>query len=218
MGEMTRNARRPRLLLAGIGLTVGLGVANAPAAVAEGHDVDQSSPAHGGLCAAHSGAAEGIGIPSANDATNQDGEFSAAGASMLTVRSCRVTRIVAFGTYADGAMPADSVDVTIFKNAHGLPGALVREQDNLAYVDKSGTGDLSISIDPVKLNGAYFVSVVANMSLESGGEWDWQLTSKRPGHDVWENPDDVLGTGCTTFMDLGTCTGHPGSFMIRLVE
>jgi hypothetical protein len=126
--------------------------------------------------------------------------------------------------YFDGAGPADSVDVTFYTDAGGLPGAVKKAYSGIAYVDPSGgLGSFAIFLPkPVKLtSGTYWVSVVANMEYFTGGEWAWETRATAKGHNAaWQNPGDAFGSGCVTWSDMPTCAGPAGEgpdFMFALV-
>lgn len=206
--------RRTHLLLCS--WTAALTVVSGMATAAQATSTPRASAPDTHVCQSSSGHPLGVGPASANDATRGSVTFSAVGAAAFDADHCTVSVIDVAGSYSEGALPPDSVDVIFSTDKHGSPGQIVSEQDGLAYVDRSGTGDLRIHIQPVGVNGRMFVSVVANMSLESGGEWDWQLTSGRPYLDEWANPDNGLGTGCTAFGKLGPCFGTKGNFIVTL--
>jgi hypothetical protein len=116
------------------------------------------------------------------------------------------------GTYFNGAGPANSENVTVYKDANGLPGALVADFPAVAGID-SGTGSFTFKHmgQQLKLKGGlkgarYWIGVQANMDFAVGGEWGWENETTVRGYpSVWENPGDGFATGCTTWTDEATC-------------
>ncbi len=158
----------------------------------------------------------GVAIASEND-SEDSGINSRAIANFTVTKKCIVNMVSTVGQYYDGAGPADSVDVTFYKNQGGRPTKIVNEQDNLSYNDTTGLGSLTAFLDPVTLKkGSYFVSFVANMTLSQGGQWGWELTSNQVGPmDQWENQGGEFGV-CPTWGDVLTCTGYGNDFMVTL--
>ncbi len=158
----------------------------------------------------------GSGITSANY-SDQVGIDAAGAADFKVKKKCTIKKVQTTGVYYNGAGPADSVNVIIYKAKKGKPGAIVNEQDNLKYTDSTGLGSLGVTLKAVHLKkGSYFVSFVANMTFAVGGQWGWETSSDQQGAaDLWQNPDDGFGTGCTTWQPL-TCIGFSGDWMVTL--
>lgn len=133
-------------------------------------------------------------------------------------KPCTMKDVWTTGVYLNGAGPADSVSVILYKpNKHGDPGRILKKELNLAYADPTGTGSLRANGEKIRLKkGSYWISVVATMDFASGGEWGWELSSGVVGlDDVWENPAGGLGTPCTTWASISDCLGVGGDLMAR---
>lgn len=174
----------------------------------------------------------GTAIPSTNSAPDPNGTNSQ-GADDFTVhkkkcitgqgaatQAVSLLTITADGTYFSGSGPADSYNVTYYKNAGGTPGSIVKACSNASYTDSTGLGT-PIIVCPIKLKpGSYWVSVQANMNFTSGG-WAWNTNNTVRGYaSQWENPSDGYGTGCTTYTTTTTCfsAGEGGDFSFALSQ
>jgi hypothetical protein len=159
----------------------------------------------------------GIGVVSQN--FSDDDTLDSAGVTDFAVKkTCHVTGVDATGVYYNGIGPADSEVVTFYADEDGAPGSVLSSQ-TVAGVDNGGS--FVMPLDDVAIPpGRAWVSVVANMSFSTGGEWGWELSTqaKRGSSSLWENPDDGFGTGCTTWGPVGTCVGFDGDFMITLTK
>jgi hypothetical protein len=158
----------------------------------------------------------GIGVTSAN--YSDDSTLDTQGAADFTVKKkCVISKVTTTGIYYNGSGPATDVNVIFYKNKKGVPGAVVKEYDNLKYTDSTGTGALAVKIKKTTLKkGKYFVTVAANMTLGSGGQWGWELTSNQKGAiDQWENQGGGFGV-CPTWDDILTCVGFGNDFMVTL--
>lgn len=156
----------------------------------------------------------GVGIVSQNFEPAYDA-YDSQGADDFKVprgHTWTVTQISVTGSYFYGPGPADSETVTFFSDAAGAPGATVVSR-TVVGSDPDGLGSFSIKLAGVTLPaGKYWVSVQANMSLESGGEWAWgtRLTQRGVHASMWQNPLDGFATGCTAWGDQQTCLGLQG--------
>jgi len=125
----------------------------------------------------------------------------------------RVKEVDVSGLYFNGPGPANSENVFIYKaNAHGVPGRLKAEFDNVSGSD-DGVGDFVINLgNGAKLKaGHYFVSVQANMDFGVGGEWGWSTRNTQVGSPAaWQDPGDGFGTGCTSWANERDCLGDVG--------
>jgi hypothetical protein len=120
------------------------------------------------------------------------------------------------GVYFDGSGPADSENVSFYKDRHGQPGDLV-----VNCADQNGTGDglgsFSIVLSKAcnaKLKGGrtYWVSVTANMDF-GNGEWGWELTSDTHAtrSALW-HPTRT----CAAARAPGNCAEYVGELMFAL--
>ncbi len=136
-----------------------------------------------------------------------------------SVRGVSLFTISADGVYFNGPGPADSYNVTYYKDSRGTPGSAVAVCDDAAYTDPSGTGNPTIACRVTLKPGSYWVSVQANMDFSVGGEWGWLTNNTVRGKpSQWQNPGDGFGTGCTTYTTTTTCipSGEGGDFSFSL--
>jgi hypothetical protein len=190
-----------------------------PGSVGNGHDSTSSLvPAKGKACYTNNETGDtGVAVTSADYSDNAADNTQGA-VDFSVKKSCVIGTVQTTGLYYNGTGPANSVKVIIWTDVSGEPGALVNKQNNLPYTDETGTGALGVKLKKaVSLTkGNYFVSVVANMTLSSGGQWGWELTSNQIGNmDQWENQ----GAGfevCPTWGDVLDCVGYGNDFMVTL--
>lgn len=150
----------------------------------------------------------GIGITSQNfeasfDAYDNQGadDFNVPGGFVW-----KVTGVVASGVYYNGSGPAASVHVTFYKDAAGLPGAVVKDFPAIVPTDTAGTFSIKLPSTVKLKKGKYHVSVQANMDFAIGGQWGWNTRSVQNGGPAsWQNPGDGFGTGCTTWAPENVC-------------
>lgn len=152
----------------------------------------------------------GIGVVSQNFETSFDA-YDSQGADDFTVPSgvnWRVQEVDVVGVYFNGSGPAVSEEVVFFKDRHGMPGKIVADY-TLVGVDTAGSFAITLPGIGQKLKpGHYWVSVVANMDFNAGGEWAWEKQTTSEGEPaMWQNPGDGFGTGCTTWGIENDCVG-----------
>ena len=177
----------------------------------------KAAPAKGGCYSNNDPAGDtGVGVTSANYSDNESDNTQGA-VDFSVKKSCVITKVTTTGIYYNGSGPADSVNVIFYKNTKGEPGKVVKEYDNLKYTDSTGTGALAVKIKKTTLKkGKYFVTVAANMTLGTGGQWGWELTSNQKGAmDQWENQGGGFGV-CPTWGDVLSCVGFGNDFMVAL--
>ncbi len=76
------------------------------------------------------------------------------------------------GVYFHGPGPADSVNVSIYDNAGDLPGTLLASRPNLSF---TGGPSFVLTVSPaIELGpGRHWLSVQANQTFASAGQWGW---------------------------------------------
>ncbi len=141
----------------------------------------------------------GIGIVSQNFEATFDA-YDAQGADDFKVPAggWMVSEVDATGVYFNGSGPATSETVTFYHTDHsrpgnGRPGTVVASY-TVTGVDSAGS--FCITIPGTHLGpGHYWVSVVANMDFQAGGEWAWEnLVAPRVNRKAkWQNPGDGFG-------------------------
>jgi hypothetical protein len=108
------------------------------------------------------------------------------------------------GVYFNGSGPASSEVVTFYTNKHNLPNR-DRVSFTLKCADNFGAFQCVLP-KRVKLGaGTWWVSLDANCSFESCGEWGWFTNSTVHGNEaVYEDPS---ANSCTTWTPLHVCFG-----------
>lgn len=125
-------------------------------------------------------------------------------------RPCRRPVISVDGSYGQAVSPADSFNVTIYRDKKHGPGKVLRDLNGLDYTDDCGDfGCADIALGRKLKPGHWWVSVQANMDYaNSSGYWNWWTKETvRNTAAMWQNPADGYGTGCTSYTDLLTCVG-----------
>ena len=133
-----------------------------------------------------------------------------------------VAEVLAVGNYLNGTGPTAALNLEIFMNGGGVPGASVCSYPGLLpgvdYTD-NGSGTLSIVLPSVCLLpvGDYWVSVQADMDSSAGGQWLWAERSAATGANfAWENPPDGFGTGCVAWTPAGGCGASAPDLLFTL--
>ncbi len=133
--------------------------------------------------------------------------YDVAAADDVTLRKpCTIASIQVVGSYtSDGAV--DSETVTFYKDDNGRPGKVLSSQTKVGT--DLGGGAYDIKLKPVTLSkGTYWVSVVANLNADEGGQWYWvNATTERGVAALWENPRGGWQYGCTTWTPIKQCLG-----------
>ena len=179
-----------------------------PALTSAGSGKKATPPAAtAGTLYSQNGTDSGIGIVSQNFESSFD-IYDARAADDFKVPSghvWKVTEVDVTGVYFNGSGPAASENVTFYKNAKGLPGAVLHDYTGVVGTDSFGS--FKIKVPKTKLKaGTYWVSVQANMDFSAGGEWGWENQTTVVGKPAaWENPGDGFGTGCTSYTAETTC-------------
>jgi len=156
----------------------------------------------------------GVGIVSQNFEATFDA-YDAQGADDFKVpagQCWKITEVDAYGVYFNGSGPAPSVNVTIYKQKGGKPGAVVADYPSLVPTDTGGSFAIKLpTAAKAKAGKTYWVSVQANMDFQAGGEWGWNTTTDLNGTAaMWKNPGGGFGTGCADYADMISCIGALG--------
>lgn len=203
--------KKTSLLAAAAALALS-GAAFAKGPSAAGHGYGAEAKSNSGLAVLYSqlDSDSGIGITSQNFEASFDAYDNMAADDFTvpnTAKSWKVSEVVVTGVYYNGSGPAASAGVRFYKDAGGLPGALVKE-DAAAAITTDNFGSFVIKLTKaVKLKkGKYHVSVQANMDFGLGGQWGWNgRTVQSGGPASWINPGDGFATGCTSWTPESTC-------------
>ncbi len=115
------------------------------------------------------------------------------------------------GVYFNGTGPVNSVNVSFYSDASGLPGTQVATRPNLTVGDTNGSFTIPIPSAVSLTAGHYWVSVQANMDFPVGGQWGWtDRTVQSNNEAAWQNPGGGFGI-CPTWGARGTTCGiDPG--------
>jgi hypothetical protein len=132
-----------------------------------------------------------------------------------------VTEVDVSGQYFNGLGPATSENVIFYRNdKFGRPGKVLK---TLKKLKGGGLGTSGANFAIALPNGGitltaghYWVSVIANLDFNKGGEWGWDLSSVLHGDQaMWRNPGG--GCCCVTWDTIENCIGVPGpGFMFDL--
>jgi VWFA-related protein len=124
--------------------------------------------------------------------------------------------------YGPGAHgPARSVNVVIYADRNGLPGATqcnfpqVRPRAGLS----TGSFELDLSGTCRLTSGRYWVAVQANQDFPTGGQWAWvERTAQRERPSAWRNPGGGYNTVCNDWgRRAATChVGDEPDLLFRL--
>lgn len=204
----------------------GMGAANAShgaSAVHRGHAVVQkASPDANPILYNQNNDMNPFAIVSQNFEASMDAEDAQSADDFVVPAATQwqVTEVDVTGLYFNGPGPADSENVIFYRDAAGLPGAVVKAVPNVVG-QGTPTGSFRIPVGKVNLNpGHYWVSVQANMNFTPNGEWGWQSKNTAVGTAAaWQNPGGGFGVGCTTWTNMQTCIGPQGEgadFMFAL--
>lgn len=156
----------------------------------------------------------GVGIVSQNFETAND-IYDSQGADDVKVKAghvWKVKEVDVTGVYFNGSGLATSENVTFYKDAGGLPGAVKKSYTGLVGAD-NGLGSVVITLPTVTklVAGKYWVSVQVNMDFSVGGEWGWETrTLQKASAAAWQNPGDGFASGCTTYANMQACIGDVG--------
>lgn len=155
----------------------------------------------------------GIGIVSQNFEPTFDAYDAQGADDFVCQHKCVIKEVIADGAYFNGSGPADSWNVTVYKDNGGTPGNVVGTCTSSHYTDLGfGTPDIKLKnscngASKIKVQaGTYWVSVQANMAFGTGGEWGWNTNNTVRGNaSQWQNPGNGFSTGCTTYTTTTVC-------------
>ena len=184
--------------------------------VQKGHQVQpvqMADPHFNGVLYDQNNNDSGVGVSSQNFESAFDA-FDSQAADDFVVPAKHPWNITSISVTGVFATPP-SENVTFYEDANGLPGDV--ESTQTAVGTGSG-GSLTIPLTDVTLGpGTHWVSVQANLDLNTGGQWFWEGRSVQNGNPaVWQNPGNGFGTGCTTWATMTGCTGVGPDLMFSL--
>lgn len=125
-----------------------------------------------------------------------------------------VNQVEVDGQYFNGPGPATTVNVRFYTDSSGLPGTTVAERLNVAFAQGPAPGDFVVPLTQgVPLGpGLYWVSVQANQSFTTAGQWGWtdRTVSVNSGA-AWRNPGNGYTTNCIAWGRRSTTCGIDGA-------
>jgi hypothetical protein len=125
-----------------------------------------------------------------------------------------IHQIVAPGVYYNGSGPAVSENVIAWKNAGGIPGAVINSQ---TVTGADAAGSFTIPLAPYTVKGKVWFTVQVNMDFAAGGQWGWDASSVAHGKfgDQWINPGGGFGLG-TAWQPITNLDGISVSFLYAI--
>lgn len=161
----------------------------------------------------------GTGVTSQNfEASFDIYDNSGADDFVATGGGWKIKQVTVTGVYYNGYGPAVSETVSVYKDAGGLPGALIKAKTKVG-ADTAGSFVIKLGKTGIKTGGAgtRWLGVVVNMDFSAGGQWGWETRSVQSGNGAaWQNPGNGFGSGCVTWTNLMTCLGYGPDFMFKL--
>lgn len=124
-----------------------------------------------------------------------------------------VTKVKALGQYYNGTGPADSFNVTVYKNdTSGTidePGKKQCSFKEQTYKEDGSPGTVQMFTIPkrgtlkgpdcaLKRGDTYWLEVQAVMSFDPNGQWGWEVVTEQSGNaaDWHESAEGLFGTAC----------------------
>jgi hypothetical protein len=189
------------------------------AARAGGHASRAAANGSGVLLFANSDNDAGIGVSSQNFESQYAAYNSAAADDFFVPANTtwHVTVVDVNGVFYNGSGPdgSETESVTFYKNTKGVPG-LVKATYTLQGLDNSGSFAITLPGKGITLKGGrrgktFWLSVAINMPFHPNGQWAWETSTNAVDNtNVWENPSNGYGTGCTTWTVLSSCFAGEG--------
>jgi hypothetical protein len=134
--------------------------------------------------------------------------------------SWHITELFVDGLLTSGGTVAvTSVDVFVYADSAGSPGALFTSDDATSAADSGG--DLTIAVDLTLPSGVWWLSVQANLDfLPDSSQWFWlRREPATDGQGHWRNPGDGFNTGATdwtAFPDLSFITTESSDLLFEI--
>jgi hypothetical protein len=152
-------------------------------------------------CYSQGAALDGNGISSQNFEASFDQYDDMAADDFKAAADCKAKVVVVTGT--DSGIGAASENVTFYKNAGGVPGAVIKSLTKKGTYS-AGTYTIKLGKKGPKLpkGKTRWMSVQVNLDFSTGGQWFWSTATDGGGNDgQWQNPGNGFGTGCVTWCD-----------------
>ncbi|MDX1439244.1 MAG: T9SS type A sorting domain-containing protein [Rubricoccaceae bacterium] len=122
-----------------------------------------------------------------------------------------ISQVFALGSY-NGANLAKEWEVYIYADDAGLPGSEVFSETAItASMEVDGDPTLDLTTPATLGEGTYWLSIVAVLSFNGSDQWFQTVQSVQNGGPYhWQDPLDLFGTGCTTWMPGASVCGVGG--------
>jgi len=207
---MTKNPIVAAVLVLGLPLVA----AAAPAVMGHGQRAATPAASPDGVCYSSMGTDTLNAILSQNFEATFAAYSSQSAADFVLTETCVARSVDFVGQYFNGSGPADSVDVTVYKNSNNMPGKVLKTFHSRAY---SNGASFHIKLAGTLKAGHYWLSPVANMAFGAGGEWGWEVQSETANgtEGMWQNPGGGFGI-CPTWDTITNCIGVSGDFMFSI--
>ena len=196
-------------------LALGLPLVAAAAPAVMGHGQRAAIPAASpdGTCYSNMGSDTFNAILSQNFEATFAAYSSQAADDFVLTSTCRAKSVDIVGQYFNGSGPADSVDLTVYKNQDNKPGKVLKTFHSRSYTNGAS---FHLKVAGTLKSGHYWLSPVANMAFGAGGEWGWEVQTEINGLEaMWQNPGGGFGI-CPTWATITNCIGVTGDFMFSI--
>ena len=197
-------------LVAATALAPAAGASSAPSATHLGKagTADYKTAA---LCYSQGSSLTGEGVASQDFEADFDAYDNVAAGDFAIDEVCKIKTVTASGQYSV-AGPAQKARVTLYKDASGKPGAVIKSKTAKVVADSAGTLTLKLKKKGIKAPAGHsWISVQVIMDFGTSGQWYWNVATDGTGPtDQWQNPGGGFGI-CPTWDDITTCNGTVGT-------
>jgi hypothetical protein len=155
----------------------------------------------------------GIAIVSQNFQSSFDAYDNAAADDFVVPagHKWKISDIYATGQYFNGSGPADSFSVAFYTDKSKVIDLPTKPKafcpaPGWQYTQSGNSWHWHCAHPVAVKPGKYWLSLVAVMDFNVGGEWGWENRTVTSGDAAaWENPGDGFATGCTTWSVENVC-------------
>jgi hypothetical protein len=125
--------------------------------------------------------------------------------------SWTVSEVDMHGAPFNGNVQPPTFNVVFYADAAGSPGAVVATRAGIVptiTAADNGHFNYALPVAPtvVLSPGTYWVSIVARLDFNGGGQWGWQIRTVQSGSPAkWRNPGGGFATACSAFATRTTC-------------
>jgi hypothetical protein len=196
-----------------LALTLPLAALAAPSAMHSGQAQAAPAASPDATCYSQSGTDTGNAILS-QDFTDAGYDIydSMSADDFKLKKACVANGLSVTGQFFNGVGPADSLNVTYYKNKNSHPGKVVKSFSGL---DASSGPNFNVKHGKVKLaKGNYWVSPQVVMAYGGGttGEWGWEVIAEIKGSEGnFRNPGLGFGS-CADWDTITNCIAVTGDF------